>query len=88
MKFFLLTSLVNYKLQGQQYNSNLAADLGPVLALQLNCNEQWKRISSKQSARWQHASWLKASALFSLQKNVSCMKHNNLYLGLVMPSSG
>ncbi len=39
----------------------------------------WKRISCKQSARWQHLSRLKASALFFLQKNlVSCMKCNNL----------
>jgi len=43
----------------------------------------------KQSARWQHLSWLKASAFFSLQKNlVSCMKRNNLHLGLVTHSSG
>jgi len=49
----------------------------------------WKRISCKQSARWQHLSRLKASALFFLQKIlVSCMKCNNLYLGLVTPSSG
>ncbi len=33
--------------------------------------------------------WLKASAFFSLQKKlVSCMKHINIYSGLVMPSSG
>ncbi len=51
--------------------------------------EQWKRISHKQSARWQHLSRLKASAFFSLQTNfASCMKCNNLYSGLVMPSSG
>jgi hypothetical protein len=49
---------------------------------------KWKRISHKQSARWQHLSQLKASALFFFQKIVSCMKCNNLYLGLVMPSSG
>jgi hypothetical protein len=47
-----------------------------------------KRISHKQSTRWQHISRLKASALFFLRKNVSCMKCNNLYSGLVMPSSG
>jgi hypothetical protein len=36
---------------------------------------KWKRINRKQSARWQHLSWLKASASFSLQKNlVSCVK--------------
>jgi hypothetical protein len=49
---------------------------------------QWKRISRKQSARWQHKSRLKAIALFFLQKNVICMKRNNLYMGLVTPSSG
>jgi hypothetical protein len=32
---------------------------------------QWKRINRKQSARWQHLSWLKASAFFSLQKKFS-----------------
>jgi hypothetical protein len=41
--------------------------------------EEWKRISHKQSARWQHLSRLKASALFFLKKMlVSCMKRNNL----------
>jgi hypothetical protein len=29
---------------------------------------EWKRISSKQNARWQHLSWLKASAFFCLKK--------------------
>jgi hypothetical protein len=32
---------------------------------------QWKRISRKQSARWQYLSQLKASAFFSLQKKIS-----------------
>jgi hypothetical protein len=55
---------------------------------------QWKRISRKQSTRWQHLSWLKASALFSFQKNRSyetqlvVKQCDNLYLGLVTPSSG
>ncbi len=50
---------------------------------------QWKRINRKQSTRWQQLSRLKATAFFCLQTNlVSCMKHNNLYLGLVTPSSG
>jgi hypothetical protein len=31
---------------------------------------QWKRISRKQSARWQHKSLLKASALVFLQKKL------------------
>jgi len=48
---------------------------------------QWKRINGKQSARWQHLSQLKASAFFSLQKNLVVKEYNNLYLGLVMPSS-
>ncbi len=30
----------------------------------------WKRISHKQSVRWQHLSRLKASALFFLQKTL------------------
>jgi hypothetical protein len=43
----------------------------------------------KQSARWQHLFRLKATAFFSLQKNlVSSMKCNNLYSGLVTPSCG
>jgi hypothetical protein len=38
---------------------------------QINCRvfEKRKRISHKQSAGWQHLSWLKASAFISLQKN-------------------
>jgi hypothetical protein len=49
---------------------------------------KWKRINHKQHARWQHLSRLKASA-FSLQKHLaSCNKCNNLYSGLVTPSSG
>ncbi len=50
---------------------------------------EWKRINCKQSTRWDHLSCLKASAFFTLQKHlVSCMKGNNLYSGLVTPSSG
>jgi hypothetical protein len=49
---------------------------------------QWKGINCKQSTRWQHLSRLKASAFFSLQKNLVVMKHSNLYLGLVLPSGG
>jgi len=38
---------------------------------QINCRvfKKRKRISHKQSAGWQHLSWLKASAFISLQKN-------------------
>jgi len=36
---------------------------------------QWKRISRKQSARWQHLSLLKPSAFFSLQKNCKLFKN-------------
>ena len=50
-------------------------------------HSQWKGINRKQSTRWQHLSWLKASVFFSLQKNL-IMKHRNLYLGLVLPSGG
>ncbi len=46
---------------------------------------KWKRISCKQSARWQHLSQLKASAFFSLQQKNSCY---NFYLRLVTPSGG
>jgi hypothetical protein len=49
---------------------------------------QWKRISCKQNARWQHLSQSKAGAFFSLKKNLVITKHYNLYLGLVTPSSG
>ncbi len=42
---------------------------------------QWKRISCKQNARWQHLSGLKASAFFSLQNKYFIVKKcNNLYL--------
>jgi hypothetical protein len=50
---------------------------------------QWERISYKQSARWQHLSQLKATALFSSQKLFLVVKKCNiLHLGLVMPSRG
>ncbi len=52
------------------------------------CAFQWKRISCKQSAWWQHLSQLKDSAFFSFFKILVVKKHNILYLGLVMPSSG
>jgi hypothetical protein len=42
---------------------------------------QWKRISSKQSARLQHLSQLKASTFFSLQK-YSCKETQQLILGI------
>ncbi len=45
---------------------------------------QWKRISCKQNARWQHLS----RSFFSLKKNLVVTKHYNLYLGLLTPSSG
>jgi lipopolysaccharide biosynthesis glycosyltransferase len=47
---------------------------------------QWKRISCKQNARWQHLSRLKANAYYSLEKTkLVVMKHYNLYLGFVTP---
>ncbi len=50
---------------------------------------EWRRISCKQSARWQHLSRLKVSTFFSLQqKNLVVKKYYNLYLRLVMPSGG
>jgi hypothetical protein len=67
------------------YRSVLITIVKSVILARLSDDQ---RISRKQSARWQHLSWLKASALFFLQNNVSCMKRNNLYSGLVTPSSG
>jgi len=49
---------------------------------------QWKRISCKQNARWQHLSQLKASAFFCLKKKIVFKEHTNFYLRLVTPSSG
>jgi hypothetical protein len=40
----------------------------------------WKGINRKQSTRWQHLFRLKASAFFSLQKNFSCYKTQQLIL--------
>ncbi len=52
-------------------------------------SDEWKGISCKQNARWQHLSRLKASAFFSLKKKkLVVKKHYSLYLGLVTPSSG
>ncbi len=59
-----------------------------VRSIKRSLTGQCKRISHTQSARWQHLSQLKASVIFFLQKNVSCMERNNVYLGLVTPSSG
>jgi hypothetical protein len=50
-----------------QYQSYEAQDTIHLIGPQ----SQWKRISHKQSARWQHLSRLKASAFFYLQK-ISC----------------
>ena len=44
-------------------------------------NFQWKGITRKQSAGWQHLSKLKASAFFSLQKKFSCYETQQLILG-------
>jgi hypothetical protein len=46
-----------------------------------------KRISRKESARWQHLSRLKAITFLSLQFFLVVKKCNNLNLGLIMPSS-
>ncbi len=42
---------------------------------------KWTGINRKQSTRWQHLSWLKASAFFSLQFFFSCYKTQQLILG-------
>jgi hypothetical protein len=54
----------------------------------LNLQEffQWKKSNHKQSTRWQHVSWLKASAFGKI--NYDGLKHNSFYLGLVQPSGG
>jgi hypothetical protein len=50
---------------------------------------QWKGSNRKQSARWQHVSQLKASAFCVFGKiNYGGLKHNSLYLDLVLPSGG
>ncbi len=57
--------------------------------LKIGKQRQWKRISCKWSTNWQHLSWLKASAFFSLQQKILVdKKHYNLYLRLVTPSGG
>jgi hypothetical protein len=50
--------------------------------------KKWKRISCKPSARLQHLSQLKNWCPLLLAKKLVVKKCNNLYLGLVMPSSG
>ncbi len=73
----------------KQLQLRVKLQLNPVIRSQpgkiFKCLE-WKTISCKQSARWQHLSLLKASALFFLQKKLVVKKRSNLYLGLVMPS--
>jgi hypothetical protein len=36
----------------------------------------------KQSAKWQHLSWLKANAFFSLQNFLSCLETQQFILGI------
>jgi hypothetical protein len=48
--------------------------------------KQWKRIKHKQSARWQNLFWLNGF-LFDIFL-LGVKKHTNLYLRLVMASSG
>jgi len=43
---------------------------------------QWKRISHKQSVRWQYLSWLKASAFSYLQNVFSHYETQQLILGI------
>jgi hypothetical protein len=50
--------------------------------------EQWKESKRKQSARWQQVSRLKASAFCIGKINYGGLKHNSLYLGLVLPTGG
>ncbi len=54
----------------------------------VNTLHQWKRFNRKQITRWQHLSRLKASAFLFEIFLLGVKKYNNLYLRLVMPSSG
>ncbi len=56
--------------------------------VQIHLAKQWKRINHKQITRWQHLSRLKASAFLFETFLLGVKKYNNLYLRLVMPSSG
>jgi hypothetical protein len=47
--------------------------------------EEWKGSNCKQSVRWQHMSQL--HYVFG-KINYGGLKHNSLYLGLVLPSGG
>jgi hypothetical protein len=51
------------------------------LDVALDVFTQWEGINRKQSTRWQHLSWLKASAFFSLQNFFSCSETQQLILG-------
>ncbi len=62
--------------------------MSPAAKLLKVVNIQWKRINHKQSARWEHLSWVKASTFLFEIFLLGVKKHNNLYLKLVMPSSG
>ncbi len=74
----------NFKLLGDAISTGIFLSFPWMTNL---CTKQWKGINHTQSTRWQHLSRLKASA-FSLQFFLVVMKHSNLYLGLVLPSSG
>ncbi len=69
----------------------LSVILSIVMAPSLNVKQlmhsaRWKRISSIQSARWQHLSWSKASVFLSSQKKYFVVKKcNTLYLWSVTP---
>jgi hypothetical protein len=49
---------------------------------------EWKGSNRKQSARWQHVSWLKASAFYIWSNKLWWFKTQQLKLGLVLPSGG
>jgi hypothetical protein len=50
---------------------------------------QWKGSNHKQSTRWQHITQLKALVHYVFGKiNYGGLKHNSLYLGLILPSGG
>ncbi len=59
-----------------------------ILEISDACLIEWKRINCRKIARWQHLSRLKASAILFEIFLLGVKKYNNLYLRLVMPSSG
>ncbi len=54
----------------QYHQAAKQTSMGQIWMLDGLVSTHWKRISGKQSARWQHLSREKASAVFTLQKKL------------------